>query len=123
MDRCQDVLTNDTLVEHDGILIVITLPRHIGYQQVAAQCELTILCGITLGQDISLLHTLTFLTDRTKVDSHVLVGTTELRDTILLQGRLEADKLLVICTIIQNTDSGCVNVVDDTITLCSNHGT
>ena len=34
MHRSQDVFTNNTFVQHDGILIVVSFPRNIGNQQV-----------------------------------------------------------------------------------------
>ena len=123
MDRGQDILTDDALVKHDGILIVVTLPRHVSHKEVTTQCQLTILGGITLGQDITLLHTLALITDRTQVDGHILVGTTELRDTIFLQGRLEADKLLIFGTVVKDTDGRSVNILHDTIALGSHHRT
>ena len=122
MHRGQHVLTDNSLVEHNGILVVVTLPRHIGYQQVATQCELAILSSVAFCQDVTLLHTLTLVTDRTQVDGHVLVGTTELGNTILLQGRLKADKLLVISTVIEDTDGRGINIVDNAIALGCNHG-
>ena len=123
MDRCQDVLTNDTLVQHDSILIVVTLPRHISHEQVAAQGQLTILCSIAFRQDVTLLYTLAFVADRTQVNSHVLVGTTELRNAILLQSGLKADKLLILRTVIEDTDGGSVHIVNDAVTLSGNHRT
>ena len=39
----KNILTNNTLVKHDGILVVVTLPRHVGNQQVLTKCKLTVL--------------------------------------------------------------------------------
>ena len=123
MNRCQDILANDTLVEHDSILIVVTLPRHVCHKQVTTQCELTILSGITLCKDVTLLHSLTLVTDRTQVDSHILVGTTELRDTILLQSWLKAYELLLVSTIVEDTDGCGINILYNTVALSGNHCT
>ena len=123
MDRSKDILTDDALVKHDGILIVVTLPRHVSHQEVTTQCQLTILGGVALGQDITLLHTLALLTDRAQVDGHILVRTAELRDAVFLQGRLEADKLLILCTVVKDTDGRSVNILHDTIALGSHHRT
>ena len=123
MHRGEHILAYDTLVQHDGILVVVTLPRHVGNQQVAAQCQLTILSGITLGQDVTSLHALSFLADRTQVDGHVLVGAAELRNAILFQGGLEAYELLILSTVVENADGGSVHILDDTIALGGNHGT
>ena len=121
MDGGQHILTNDTLVQHDGILIVVTLPRHISHEQVTTQSQLTVLGSITLSQDITLLHTLALITDRTQVDGHILVRTTELCNAVLLHGRFEADELLVFSAVIEDTDGSSIHIIDDTITLGCHH--
>ena len=121
MNRSQDVFTNHTLVEHDGILIVVTLPRHVGNEQVAAQGEFAVFSGITFRQDVALLHTLTLLANRTKVDGHVLVGATELRNLVSLGSRVEADKLFFLATVVCNHDAGGINEVDHAFAFCRNH--
>ena len=123
MYRGEHVLTDNTLVEHDSILIVVTLPRHVSHEQVTTQCQLTVLSSITLSQDITLLHALALVTDRTQVDGHVLVGTAELRNTVFLHGGFEADELLVLCTVIEDTDGCSVNIFNHTVTLGGYHGT
>ena len=121
MDRCQDIFTNHTFVEHDGIFVVITLPRHVGNEKVAAKCQLTILRSVTLGEDIACLHALAFVAYWPKVYRHILIGTTELGDAILLKGWLEADKFFFFRTIIQDADSSGVNVFYDTVCFRSYH--
>ena len=122
MNRGEDIVANNALREHDSILVVVTLPRHVGNEEVTTQSELTILGGIALGEDVASLNTLTLLTDRTKVDGHVLVGATELRNAVFLDGWLEAYELFVSSAIIENTDGCSINILDDTIALSSNHG-
>ena len=39
----EDVLTHEALVDHDSVLIVVTLPGHVSHLEVAAQCQLTVL--------------------------------------------------------------------------------
>ena len=123
MNRSQHVIANHALRDNDGILIVITLPRDISNEQVTTQSQLTIFSSITLSQDIASLHTLTLIADRTQVDGHILVGTTELRNTILLQSRLEAYELIILCTIVKNTDGCSIYIFDNTLAFCSNHST
>ena len=123
MNRSQDILTDDALVQHDGILIVITLPRHISHKQVTTQSQLTILGGITLSQDIALLHTLSLFADRTQVDGHVLVRTTELSNTIFFQSWFEANKLFVLSTIVKDTNGRSVNILYNAIALSGHHRT
>ena len=61
MDGSKDILAHHAFVEHDGVLIVVTLPGHERHFQVAAERELTLLGGVALGEDIALLHTLAHL--------------------------------------------------------------
>ena len=123
VDRGEHVFTHDALVEHDGVLVVVTLPRHVCHKQVAAQCELTVLCGITLGKDVAFLHALALVADRTQVDGHVLVGAAELRYAVFLQCRLEAHKLLVFRTVVEYAYGGGVDILDHAIALGGNHRT
>src|SRR3712207_3760830 len=123
MNRCKNIVTNHALGDNNSVLIVVALPRNVSYHQVATESQLTIFRGITFGKDVACFHTLTLVANRTKVDSHILIGAAELRNAIFLQGRLKADKLFLLCTIIENTNGSSVNIFDNTITLGSNHGT
>ena len=123
MNRGKHVVAYQTLGEHDGILVVVTLPRHVSHEQVATQGKLAILSGIALGQDVTLRHTLSLLAERTQVDGHILVGTAELRNAVFLQSGLEADKLLVLSAIVEDADGGSIDVLDDTVALGNDHRT
>ena len=120
MNRCKNILTDHTLRDYDGILIVVTLPRHVSDKEVASKCELTILCSIAFGKDITLLYTLTLITNRTEVDNHILVGAAELRNAVFLCCRLEANELVLLTTVVENTDCRSVNIFNDTIALSGN---
>ena len=122
MNRCKDVLTYDTLVEHDGILIVITLPRHICHEQVTSKCQLSILGCISLSEYVTSLHSLSLVANRTEVDCHVLVGATELRNAVFLQCRFETYELLVLSAVVEDTDCCRIHIFDNAIALGSNHG-
>ena len=121
MHTGQNVLTNNTLVQYNSILIVVTLPRHVSNKQVLAKCQLACLGRITFCQDITSLHALTLFTDRTKVNGHVLVGTTELRNTVFLHCRLETYEVLFLCAVIQNTDCCSIYIIYNALALGSNH--
>ena len=84
---------------------------------------LAILCSITLCQDITLLHSLSLVADRTEVDGHVLVGTTELRYAVFLERWLEAYEFLVLGSVVEDTDCGSVNIFDNAFALGSDHST
>ena len=37
MNRGQDILGHHTLVEHNGVLVVVTFPRHVSHLKVASK--------------------------------------------------------------------------------------
>ena len=123
MDRSQDVFADHSFIENDCILIVVSLPWHISNKKVAPQRQLTIFGGIAFSKNVTGLHTLPFVADRTQVDDHVLVGATVLGNTVFLQSRLEADELFILCTVIQNADGRCINILNHAIALSRNHRT
>ena len=112
--RSEDILTHHALVEHDGILIVVTLPRHVSHLEIAAQSQLTIAGRITLGENIALLHLLTLVAHRTQIDGGALVGLAELRQEVLLHRLLEAYKSLVLGLLIAYADDVGVNILYNT---------
>ena len=122
MNRCKYIFTYNTLVEHDGILIVITLPRHICHEQVTSKCQLSIFGRISFSENVAGLHSLPLIANWTEVDCHVLVGTTELRNTVFLQCRFETYEFLILCAIVEDTYSSSVNIFNNAIALGSNHG-
>ena len=117
------IVAYDTLRKNDGILVVVTLPWHVSHEEVAAESQLTVLRCVSLSEDVASLYALTLLADRTQVDGHVLVGTAELRYAVFLDGRFEADELLVLSTVVEDADCRSVNILDDTFALCCYHGT
>ena len=121
MHTGQDIFTYNTLVQYDGILIIVALPRHVSNKQVLAKCQFTCLGRVAFCQDITSLNTLSFLTDRTEVDGHILVGTTELGNTVFLHRRFEAYEVLFLCTVVENTDCCSINIIHNTLALGSNH--
>ena len=120
MDGSQDIFTDNTFVQHDGILIVISFPRHVSHQQVLTQSQLTVLGRVSLGQDIAFLHTLTLVANRTQVNRHILVRTTELGNAVFLQGRFETYKLFILRPVIKDTDGRGIHELDNTVSLGCN---
>ena len=120
MNRSQDVVAHDTLVEHDGVLIVVTFPRHERNFEIAAEGEFTLLGCITFGENIAFLDTLTGLADRTEVDCHALVGLAPLGNIISLDSVLECDEFFVFGAVIADADGGCVDIFDCTGSLSHN---
>ena len=123
MYRSQQVLTYNAFIQYNSILVVITFPRHISHQQVFTQCKLTTLSWISFSQDITLLHTLSFITSRTEVNGHALISLTEFRNSVFLQSRFKAYKFFIFISVIQDTNSCCIDIFYNTITLCCNLST
>ena len=121
MYRGKHVVAHNTLVEHDGVLVVVTLPWHVSHKEVASECELTILGGITFGKNVACLHTLPFAADRTQVDGHILVCTAELRYSVFLQCGLETYEFLILSTVVEYTDGCRVYIFYYTFAFGSNH--
>ena len=122
MHTGEDILAHEALGEHDGVLIVVSLPRHVGHKQVASQRQFTVLSSIALGEDLSGMHVLPFLTDRSQVDGHVLVGAAELGYAVLLEGGFEAYELLLLGTVVEDTDGGGIDILDYALTFGHHHG-
>ena len=121
MDAGQDVFTHDALVEHDGVLVVVTLPGHVGHQQVATQGDLTVLGGVAFREDVAGLHALSLLADGAQVDGHILVGAAELGNAVFLECRLEADELLFFRAVVENANGRGVHVFHHAVTFCGDH--
>ncbi len=121
MNRRKHIFAHHTLRNDHCVLIVVSFPRHVCHKKVASQSKLTILGSVTLSKDVTLLYSLSLVTNWAKVDGHVLVSATELRNAIFLKRRLKADKLIILCAVIKDTNRRGVNIVYDTITLSRNH--
>ena len=112
MHRSEDILTDHTLVEHDGVLIVVTFPGHECNLEIATEREFTFLGGISLGEYIALTYPLSLGADGTEVDGGSLIGATELRQPVFLYRRLELHEFLVRGTVVADTDHRGVHVLD-----------
>ena len=82
VDRRQDVVLHQALGKNDGVFVVVTLPRHVGHEQVLAQCQLTVVCGRSISDEIALGQLVAFIHQRTLVDTSVLIRATELRQFV-----------------------------------------
>src|SRR5438477_2336779 len=86
VDRGVHVLLDHALGQKDGVLEVVSLPRHEGDQHVAAQCHLAVFDGGTVGQNVSLLHVLARLDLGAVVEAGALVGAGELLERVVALG-------------------------------------
>ena len=101
-----------TLGDHDGVLEVVTFPRHERHFQVTTQAEFTILGSISLTQDLTLLHLLSFEDDRLQVDTGALVGLHELGELVGLHIVFEADHFLMLFPRVANDNLVRIHILD-----------
>ena len=78
VDGGVDVLLDHTLGDEDGVLEVITIPRHERDQHVAAEGKLAVLGVRAVRQHVTLLDHLALLDDGLLVDAGAAVGAHEL---------------------------------------------
>ena len=118
MYRSEQVLANDSLGEHDSILIVVTFPRDVSHLEVLTECQLTSLCCVTFGQQLTFGHHVALANDRVQVNRGVLVGLFELRHLVFFLCRVEGYELLVLVAVVADTDDVCVYVGHLAIAFC-----
>ena len=82
VNRGEHVVTHEALGQDDGVLVVEALPWHERHEQVLAECQLPIVGGRAVGQEVASLDVLTFFDERLLVDTSVLVGALELRERV-----------------------------------------
>ena len=123
MNTCKNVFAYHTFVQHDGVLIIVSLPRHICHQKVLTQSQFSVLCTISFCQDLTRNNSVSLIDDGTEVDGHVLIGTTELGYAVFFKRGFKTYKLFIFSAVIQNADGCCINVFNNTITFGCNHGT
>ena len=117
MHRGEEVFADKALIEHNSILIVVPLPRHVSNLDVATKSKLTSLRGVPFGEDIPSLDTLTLETDGAQVDRGALVCLAELGEVVGRDGILEANEDLILGTIIADLNAGRIDEDNFTGTL------
>ena len=73
MDRRKEVVLYDALRNKDRILEVVSAPGHEGNAHITAKGHLTAICRGAVGDNLPLLHRITWLDDRRLVDARILV--------------------------------------------------
>ena len=100
MHRGQDIPLNHILRNHDGILVVITFPRHEGNHQVAAESQFAALSSIAFGKNLSLFYSLALANGWFQSDGRALVSSSVNRKLVDCLFRREADEFLVISHVV-----------------------
>ena len=82
MNRGVDILLDHAFRDHDGILEIISVPRHEGDEHIATQSEFAVFRIRTVCKNITNLDHLPLLDDRMLVDTCAAVGAHELAEVI-----------------------------------------
>ena len=114
VDGSEDVPLHHLLAEDDGVLVVVTLPRHEGDLQVAAERELAGLGGVAFGEDLALHDLVTLPHERLEVDRGGLVGAAVDRELVHRLLGLEAHELLVLGAVVLDADLVGVDISHET---------
>ncbi|MPM58936.1 hypothetical protein SDC9_105771 [bioreactor metagenome] len=83
VDGGEHVVLHHTLVEQDGVLVVVALPGHEAHEDVLAQGDLSLLGGGAVSNDGALFHPLARRNDGPLVDAGAVVGAQELGQFII----------------------------------------
>ena len=110
MDRGEDIITDDAFRDQDGILEIVTHPRHEGDQHIAAQSQLAQFGRGAIGDNITSRHFIAHLDQRALVDAGVLVRALELQQIVDIHA---ADRQVGLFRG-ANDDAGRVDLIDNT---------
>src|SRR5260221_11973847 len=116
MNRSEQVFFYHSFTNNDGILKVVTFPWHESHFQIFTQSQLTILCGISLCQEITFLYFLSFLHCRLQVNTSFLVCFNKLGEPVYSQIIFKAYQFFLLITIITHMNLLCINKFYHTIT-------
>ena len=111
VNRGIDVVTNQSLVEQDGVLVVIAFPGHKADKGILTQSDLTV-CGCrTVSNHLAGLDRLAIADDGTLVEANALVGTLEL-----------AQLVGILCALVGDDDDLIsLNALHATVVASQNH--
>src|SRR6185312_14201419 len=107
VDRRIHVVLHQTLAQHDGILEVVSVPRHERHRDVRAERELALFRGRTVGEYVAGCNLLAAIYQRSLIDRGVLVGAPVLLDlvpVVLRQTRERPIAVLLVLSFIRIDD-------------------
>ena len=104
MHGSEDIPADHPFGKHDGVLVVVSFPRHECHFQVASEGQFAILCGVAFRHYLSLLHDVALPYDRLEQDCGALVGPSVYRKLVDCDLRGEAYEFLVIGTVVFHMD-------------------
>ena len=121
--RGEEVFAHDTLVKHDSILVVVSLPGHVSNKDITPKSQFSILSCIALGEDISLFHAIALATDRFEVNRCTLVRLAIFGERIGNNRFFKANEKLLVGLVVTNLDLICIHVDNLAGSFCHNLGT
>src|SRR5262249_11601610 len=83
-----NVFLHDLLRNHDGVLEVVTVPRHERDEHIAPQSQLAVIGVRPVGDDLPAFHVLTLANDRFLIDASAGIGAHELPDLVNVNSSL-----------------------------------
>ena len=92
------------LGEHDGVLIVVALPRHERNLEVPSECELSVLGGVAFGKHLTCFNPFALSDNRLEGDGRALVGSAVDRKLVCGLLRGEAYEPLIFALVVLDTD-------------------
>ena len=78
----QCIVLNQTLRNNNCIFVVVTVPRHEGYEQVLTQSQFTLISCRTISQNRSNFNAVSFVNQRNLVVACGLIGALELNELV-----------------------------------------
>ena len=118
MQGSENIFADHALVDHDGVLKVVSFPRHERYQQVAAQGQLTALRSVAFAKNLTFFHTFSLHYDGAQVDGGALVGLQKLHQRIHLDVAFKANQGVFFGAVVGNVNLVGIYVLDRSQTFC-----
>ena len=96
MHRRENIVAHHALRNHDGILEIVSLPRHERHLQVTSESQLAVLGRIAFGQNLARHDLLTLADNRLERHRRTLVRLAIARQHVSRHFRIERNDLLVL---------------------------
>ena len=113
MNGGETIFLNHTLGNQDGILKVVSVPRHEGDAHVLTQRQFTQIGGRAIGHHVATRNHITRFSQRTLVNTGVLVGTGVLGQVVDIDTGLTGNGFIVVDA---NHDTAGIDRIDHTTT-------
>ena len=102
--RGEDIPADHPFRKHDGVLVVVSFPRHERYLEVPSECQLAVLGGVAFCHYLSCLHLVSLAYCRLEENGRALVCPPVYRKLVDSHIRRVADEFLVFGTVVFHVD-------------------